>query len=51
MRVALPVRDFQFARSAERDDFAVVDNGHAIAEALGFFDVVRGHDDSFLFVA
>ncbi len=39
---------FEFERRALADDFAVVDDGDAIAEALGFFDVVRGEDDSFL---
>ena len=26
----------------------MIDDGYAIAEVLGFFDVVRGHDDGFL---
>ncbi len=30
---------------------AVVDDGHAIAKALGFLDVVRGHDDGFFLAA
>ena len=38
----------QFARRAHGDHFAVVDDGHAIAEPLGFFDVVRGEQDGFL---
>ena len=33
---------FQFARRAGFDDFAVVHDGDAIAEAFGFFDVMRG---------
>jgi len=42
---------FQFLRGAEGDDFAVVDDGDAITEALGFLDVVRGHDDGFFLAA
>ena len=30
------------------NDSAMVDDGDAIAEALGLFDVVRGEDDRFL---
>ena len=51
MRVLSPERCFQFARRALRDDFAVVHDGDAIAEALGFFDIVRGHDNGFFFAA
>ena len=35
----------QFARAAESDLFAVVHNGDALAEALGFVHVVRGEKD------
>src|SRR5262249_626680 len=42
---------FKLARRAESDDFAVINDGDAITEALGFLDVVRGHDDGFLFAA
>jgi len=33
--------------AAKGDDFSVVDDGDAVAQALGFLDVVRGHDDGF----
>ena len=33
----------QFARRADGDDFAGIDDGHAVAEAFGFLDVMRGH--------
>ena len=51
MRVLSPERCFEFARRAEGDDLAVIDDGDAIAKAFGFFDVVRGHDDRLLFAA
>jgi len=38
----------QFERRAFADDFSVVDDGDAVAKALGFFDVVGGEDDGFL---
>src|SRR6476661_3733806 len=41
---------FELARSAESDDFTVVHDSDAIAEAFGLFDVVGGHDDGFLFL-
>ena len=36
----------QFARTAEGDLFAVIHDGHALAETLGFVHVVRGEKDS-----
>ena len=39
----------EFGGRAGGDDLAVVDDGDAVAEALGFFDVVSGEDDGFLF--
>ena len=35
----------QFARRAKLDDVAVVDDGDAVAELLGLFEVVRGEHD------
>src|SRR5207248_581797 len=35
-------------RRALADDFAVVDDGDAVAEALRFFDIVRSEHDGFL---
>ena len=37
----------QLMRSSHADDFAVVNDGDAVAEALGLFDIVRGEDDGF----
>ena len=39
------------AGRADGDDAALVDDGDAVAEALGFFDVVGGEDDRALLVA
>jgi hypothetical protein len=50
--VDLPaLRFLEFARGADGDDFAGVDDGDAVAEALGFLDVVGGHQDGALFGA
>jgi len=38
-------RGDQLLRRSQRDDFAVIHDGHAVAEALGFFHVMRGEDD------
>ncbi len=35
----------QLARRAERDHLAVIHDGHAVAEALGFVHVVGGEQD------
>src|SRR5580698_7890586 len=35
----------ELLRRAQRDDLAVVHDGDTIAEALGFFHVMRGQDD------
>ena len=39
------------ARRAHGDDAALVDDGHAVAELFGFFDVVRGQQDGALLAA
>src|SRR5439155_20027478 len=36
---------FQFARRAESDYLAEVHDGNAVAESLGFFNVMRRHQD------
>ena len=38
----------QFARRAQGDHASVIHDGDAIAQALGFFDVVRGQQNGFL---
>src|ERR1700722_14596197 len=35
----------EFAARAERDDLAMIDDGDAVAQALGFFHVVRRVDE------
>src|SRR6266581_2730909 len=40
----------ELARCAQGDDFAVIHDGHAVAEALGFLYVVSGHENG-LFLA
>ena len=40
-------RRFQFVRRAESDDAAVIDDGEALAERVGFFHVVRGQQNGF----
>jgi hypothetical protein len=42
---------FQFARRAGLDDATVIHDGDAIAEALGFFDVMRGDKHGLLVFA
>jgi len=37
----------QVTGRAESDHFSVIDDGHAIAEPLGFLDIVRGHYNRF----
>src|SRR5580693_729218 len=37
----------QFGRSAQRDDAAMIDDGEALAEGVGFFHVVRGEQNGF----
>ena len=44
-RVSRPVCVFSSSRSALRDDLAVVDDGDAVGDALGFFHVMRGEED------
>ena len=39
------------ARRADGDDAAFIDDGHAVAELLGFFDVVGGQQDGALLAA
>ena len=39
------------ARRAHGDDAAFIDDGHAVAELLGLFDVVRGEQDGALLAA
>ena len=51
MRVCSGGALFQFARRAGRDDASVIHDGDAIAEALGFFDVMRGQQHRFLVAA
>jgi hypothetical protein len=41
----------QFARRAGLDDAPVVHDGDAVAEALGFFDVMGGDEHGFLVFA
>src|SRR6266481_10125146 len=38
---------FQVTGRAKSNHFSVIDDGHAIAEPLGFLDIVRGHDNRF----
>ena len=40
-------RSLQLARRAQRDDAAVIDDGQALAERVGFFHVVRGEQNGF----
>src|SRR5260370_1389255 len=42
---------FQCPRCAEGDDFALIHDRDAVAKALGFFDIVRGHQDGFFLAA
>ena len=35
----------QLARGSESDDFAVIHDGHAVAESLGFIHVMGGEQD------
>src|SRR5437667_2097680 len=42
---------FQFARRAESDYLAEVHDGNAVAESLGFFNVMRRHQDGFFLAA
>src|SRR3984957_6279115 len=37
----------EFCRRAQRDDAAVIDDGEALAECVGFFHVVRGEQNRF----
>ena len=39
------------ARGAHGDDAAFIDDGHAVAELFGLFDVVGGHQDGALLAA
>src|SRR6267143_1814319 len=38
---------FQVTGRTESDHFSVIDDGHAVAEPLGFLDIVRGHYNRF----
>ncbi len=48
--VAADARD-QFRRRSQGDDFAVIDDGDAVAQAFGFIHVVRGQENSSSVVA
>ena len=43
------VARLNLARRAHRDDAALVDDRHAVAEPFGFLDVVRGQQNGALF--